>query len=203
MALPAFSADGNQVKTGPGRLLMAPVGTALPTVASTAGKFTHSFDAAWKLLGYTDEGMEVSFGKDVDPVEVAESYYRLRTVTTMMSATVGVSLASINKSNLQFALSGGTWAVSGSAGTTVSKFSPPKPGSEVRHMLAWIGQDDDEMYVFYQVFQAGEVTQARRKGADKASLAGLSFEAEVPSSTVSTDVWNYWAAGEWIVDPSA
>lgn len=203
MALPAFYADGNQVKTGPGRLLLAPQGTALPTVASTAGKFSMTFDAAWKLAGYTDEGIEVTFGKDVDPVEVAESYYRIRTVTTAMTATVSVALASINKSNIQFALSGGTWNVTGTAGTTVSKFSPPKPGAEVRHMLAWLGEDDDELYIFYKVFQSGEVTQSRRKGAEKASLAGLTFEAEVPATGVSGDVWNYWAAGEWINDPTA
>lgn len=197
MALPTLVRDGDQVKTGPGLILLAPLTAAFPTLVAAGSIFTNGFPG-WTVAGYTEEGMTVKFGRDTEDVVVAEEDYPIRSVTTSMTGVAEVTLVNINEFNIKAALNGGNWTtVTGTGATQIKKYSPPTPGNEDRLMLVHIGQDSDEILVAYQVYQSGEVSISRKKGADKASLSGLQFNFERPETSVSADVWNYFYAGEW------
>jgi len=199
--LPTFVSTPEMVKTGPGFCLYAPLGSAVPTI--TTSQVSNSsfsgvtFDAAWLMMGYTDEGISIKFGKDTEAVEVAEELQEIRTITTKVNAEVGFNLASLNRDNLALALSGGTWTVTGAGTGQCAKFDPPKAGEEARFMFAWISAEKDEIFIAYQVFQGSEITWERKKGANKASLQGVGLKVEVPDTSVSTVPWNYYQAGTW------
>ncbi len=197
MAAPAITKNPTQVRTGPGKIFLAALGSTVPTWAVTGSVFSNSWDAAWTSVGYTDDGLTITLGRSVEDVEVAEEFYPIARKTTQMNGSATFSMAGVNLANLKFALNGGSWATTGTGATTMNKYSPPSPGSEVRCMLAWIGDAADEVFIAYQVYQSGELSWARQKGAAKASLSGLTFDFEVPSTGVSADVWNYYTAGTW------
>lgn len=214
MALPTQYRNPTQVKTGPGIILLAPevtgAGTGSPVVSAivtalkgavAGGKFTYGFPGFYPV-GYTDDGLTLTLGSEAEDVEVAEEYYPIRKISTKKTGQVEFSMSGINQFNLQAALNGGTWSTTGSGDTQVSVFKPAKPGEEIRHTLVHIGADGDEVLVAYKVLQTAELSLARKKGAEKASLAGATFEMEVPSATVTDDVWNYVTAGTWSNSPT-
>lgn len=201
MALPTLRKNPSQVKTGPGTIWLAPIGTTIPTWTVAASKFTNVFPAGWVSPGYTEEGLTLTFGRETGDVPVAEEFYPIRKVTTSVNGSAAFTMAGLSENNLAFALNGGTWTVvSGTTATTLKKYAPPAPGAETRCMLAHISADSDEIFIAYQTYQTGEITRAFQKGSSKASLSGLSFQFEVPDTTVSSDVWNYFTAGTWTVD---
>lgn len=214
MALPTQYRNPTQVKTGPGIILLAPevtgAGSGSPLVSEivlalrsnvAAGKFTYGFPGFYPV-GYTDEGLTLTLGAESEDVEVAEEYYPLRKIQTKKTGQIEFAMSGINQFNLQAALNGGVWTVTGSGDTQVSVYSPPKPGEEVRHTLVHIGADGDEVLVAYKVLQTAELSMSRKKGAEKASLAGATFEMEVPAATVTAHVWNYVTAGTWADSPT-
>jgi hypothetical protein len=185
-----------QVKTGPGIIVMAPVGTAVPAMTVAGSVFTNGFPG-WRSIGYTDAGTTFAFGQEVAEVEVAEEAYPIRSAITKRTGKASLSMSGVNQRNLQLALNGGTWTESGSGATKVSKYSPPSGASADRVMFAWIGDDSDEILIAYKTLQVAEFTVARKKGSDKASLTGMEFMFERPDTSVSSDVWNYWYAGDF------
>lgn len=214
MALPTQYKNPDQVKTGPGLILFreeysvtgtgTPVVSALVTALKSAvatSKFTYGF-AGFYPVGYTDEGMTLTFGAETEDVEVAEEYYPIRKIPTKKTGQLEFAMAGINQLNLQRALNGGSWSTTGTGDTKVSVFSPPQPGSETRTTIVHIGADGDEVFIAYKCLQTSELSMARKKGAEKASLSGATFELEVPDATVSADVWNYLTAGTWADSPA-
>lgn len=177
---------------GPGILYLAPLGTAEPSNAVTAGKFSSAaFGGAWRAVGSTDSGSEFSDSIDTDQITVAESYYDVRVVTTGRTAMWKAELAEINISNLRAALNGGTSTVlSAAAGTEATRLAPPGVGGETRTMLGWQSEDDTVRLFGYQVLQVGELGLAFRKGADKATLS-CEFRFEKPAG----DPWSIILAG--------
>lgn len=197
MAAPAQTTNPTQVKTGPGQIMFAPLGTTLPTLVAASSKFNNAW-TGWVPIGYSDDGLTLKVSRSVDNVEVAESLETIRKVTTARNTTVTFSASGINEGNISLAFNGGTWTtVSGTGATQVRKYVPPALGSEVRIMLGFLSAEVDEAFIWYQCFQTAEATMARQKGAAKASLTGLSFDVEVPDPAVSTSPFAYWYAGTW------
>lgn len=159
---------------GPGVLHEAPLGTTAPNDVTTA------LDAAFKPIGYTAEGSEVSFEISSDPVEVAESFDPVFYKTTSRNGSVTFAMAELTIRNLTRAFNGGTVTATGTTPNKVFKYEPPEPGTEVRRILVWTSEDKQERWVFRQVFQGGSVQVSRRKGAEKATLP-VQFRMERPA----------------------
>lgn len=204
MAAPTLLKNPTQVKTGPGQIFVATPGTAVPTFAATASKFSNAW-AGWRQIGYTDEGMTFAVGRTVEDITVAEELEPIRKVTTGRTARVSFAASGVNENNIKIAMNGGTWedVGVGSGATLVRKYSPPELGEEVRCMLGFLSEDLDEAYVWYQVFQTAEATVTRGRGTAKASLTGLQFDVEVPDPAVSTVPWNWFTAGAAFSAPTA
>lgn len=191
MATPTISPG--QIKTGPGRLYYAPLGTAIPTVAAAASKLSTTW-TSWVDVGATEDGMKYTESVDTADVKVAESLYAVRTVTTGKSGRVAFTISHISDVNWKLAMNGGTITVTGSAATKLSAYVPPLMGSEVRVMLGFQSLDDEEIIVWPQVFNVGNVETARGTMETKAGLP-VEFNVELPDAAVLTTPYKRWTAG--------
>lgn len=156
---------------GPGTLYVAQVGSTAPTTVTAA------WAAAWKEIGYTAEGSEISIELTNDPVDVAEEVDPVLHINSGRNTTVSFAMAEITARNLTIAMNGGT--VTTNAGVT--KYEPPAPSAAQRYALGWQSEDGTERWVFYRTFQSGGVSIARRKGADKATIP-VTMTVEKPST---------------------
>lgn len=194
----AVPIDNAQIKTGPGKIYFAPIGSDLPAMTVTGGVFTDAWPVAWLEAGPTDSGIETGHSTDTDTIEVEESLYPVRVETTGKSDTVSFALVNDNPRTLKLALNGGTVVVTGTAGTTLTKYSPPLIGAETRVMIGWEANDSKTRVLFYQCFQQGSVSPARRKGANKV-VYEMEFAVELPAPAVSAVPWNRWDAGAGVI----
>ena len=95
---------GDVVVAGMQRILVAPVGTAMP--ASIAAPPS----AAWFDLGYTTEdGIAASFGKDTDDLMTSQSLDPVRKLVTGAPKTITASLRQVNSETLALAFGGGEY----------------------------------------------------------------------------------------------
>lgn len=196
MAAPTLDLDPTQVHyDGPGIILLAELGSTLPTHAVASSVFTNSWDAAWIPVGYTDDGIGFDFTTSTTDIESAEELEEIAKVETKRSVSVKFSMMQDNKFNLRVAMAGGTWTVvSGSGATQLSKYSPPILGGGKSFMLGWISTAANEVVIAYQVRQVGSLSMSRKKVGTKYVLA-CDFSVEKPSPSVSTDRWNKYVAG--------
>lgn len=194
----AVPIDNAQIRTGPGKIYFAPIGSDVPAMTVTGGVFTDAWPVAWLEAGPTDSGFESGHSTDTDTVEVEESLYPVRTETTGKSDTVSFSLVNDNPRTLKLALNGGTVTVTGTTGTTLTKYSPPLIGAEVRVMIGWESNDSKIRQVYYQCFQTGNVSPSRRKGNNKV-VYEMEFAVELPAPSVADVPWNRWDAGAGVV----
>jgi hypothetical protein len=169
------------VQTGPGRIRYAPLGTAIPTIVPVASKFTGVTWTNWLDAGSTDAGVTYTEGTETSEVRVAESKYPVRTVTTTKSSRVAFLANEVTDLIWKMAMNGGTIVVSGSAGTKMSEYTPPLADAEVRLMLSFQSNLDDEIIVWPQVFQVGSVEYQRGNFETKAGLS-MDWNAEIPAS---------------------
>ena len=179
MAAPTV--DGTKLLTGPGILYWASLGTAEPTHTAAGSKFTDAWPVGWSALGNTDGGHTFTDAVTTGDVDVEESYYAVKILTTGRTASWKVNLAEINMSNLKKALNGGTLTTSGSGATLISSLTPPTIGSEVRAQVGWQSDDDTVRFIGYQAFQVGSIDVTFKKGTDKA-LIPVEFRLEQPTS---------------------
>lgn len=189
--MPAVDVPIDAIATGPGYLYWAPLGSTLPTHTVAGSVFTDVWPGAWELFGATDEGSEWSYGVDTDVIEVAEQLDPVAVVPTGRTISMNFALAQVNMTNLKRLTNGGTITVTGSGATQLNAFTPPELGSEVRCMIGWESTDGTERLIGYQCFQSGEITPARRKGAEKATLSA-EFTFEKPAGSPP---FGYWTAG--------
>lgn len=177
--------DAKMLSLGPGVLRWAPLGTAEPTNTITGtgatAKITGAWPAAWKEIGYTEDGSEFSYEISTDPVEVAQVLEPLFYRTTGRSGSVSFEMSENTVLNLVLAFNGGTVTNPTPGATSLWTYEPPDPGNEVRVMLGFESEDRQERWVFRQVFQGGTVSVARRKGADKATVP-VEFMIEKPAT---------------------
>lgn len=179
------------IKTGPGVLYYAPLGSTIPTPTVTASKISASW-TSWVQVGATDSGMTYTENIDTESIKVAESAYPIRVVTTAKTGSIKTQLAQITDSNWKLACNGGTLTTTGATTTKLNSYVPPLVGSEVRVMLGWVSLDDDEMIVWPQVFNTGSLEITRGKLADMATIP-LEFSVEI--STVQATPYTRWTSG--------
>lgn len=169
------------VLTDPGYLFWAPLLTAEPTNTVVGSKFTDAWAVAWISLGATDDGAEFSYSTKVEPITVAEFFDPIKYATVERSGSIGFSLADYTMANLKRVMNGGTTVVTGSAGTTMTKYEPPAPGAEVRCMIGWESLDSTVRLICRQTLNGSEIKLAFKKAPDKATIPA-EFQFEVPAS---------------------
>lgn len=179
------------IKTGPGVLYYAPLGTTIPTPSVTASKLSATW-TSWVQVGATDAGMTYTENIDTESIKVAESQYPIRVVTTAKTGTVKTALAQITDANWKLATNGGTLTSTGATTTKMNAFVPPLVGSEVRVMLGWVSLDDDEIIVWPQVFNTGSLEITRGKLSDMATIP-LEFSVEI--SSIQATPYTRWTSG--------
>jgi hypothetical protein len=183
------------VLTDPGMLWMAPLGTADPTNTVAGSVFTDDPAVAWVPLGATTEGSSFKYATTVEAINVAEFFDPIKYATTERAGSIAFNLANYTLSNYQRALNGGVaalTALSGTGATSLFKFEPPDPGTEVRSMILWESTDHTLRLLLRQCIQGGEVESAFKKAPDIAAIP-CTFNMEMPVG--SSKPFTFWAAG--------
>lgn len=168
------------IQSGPGRIYYAPLGTAIPAITAAASKITATW-TSWVQVGATDAGLTYTEAAETADINVAESLYPIRTVTTSKSSRVAFTLNEISDLNWALAMNGGTNVSSGAGVTKLTTYTPPLVGAEVRVMLAFVDNLDTEALVWPQVFNVGTVEYVRGTYETKAGLS-CEFNAEIPAT---------------------
>ena len=190
----ALSTAVPNILKDPGYLMIAPLGSTLPTGTVVGGVFTDSWDAAWLSLGATEEGSTFTYGTTVEAIEVAEFFDPIAYSTTGRAGSIAFALADFTLTNFRRAVNGGVAAIaatSGTGDTTLGELEPPDPGDEVRCMIGWESLDNTVRLVAHQCIQGGEIAPAFQKAPSKAVIA-CTFQMEVPASGKP---WKMWSAG--------
>lgn len=174
----------------PGFLFHAPIGSSVPTNTVAGSVFTDSWPVAWVNLGATEEGGTFSYETTVEAIRVAELFDPISYATTERTGNIAFALADVTLANLKKVLNGGTLTVvSGTGATTLSSYTPPAPGAEVRCMIGWESLDATTRLVAYQCFAGGAMTSAFRRAPEFAALPAT-FSFEKPTSTESFIVYS-------------
>jgi hypothetical protein len=191
--VPTATIAPTQIKTGPGRIYYAPLGTTIPTFTAASSLVSGTW-TTWVEVGATDEGLTFSESTDTEDVRVAESLYAIKTVTTGKTAAVSFAMSHISDLNWKLASNGGTPVITGTGATKLSVYVPPLVGAEVRVMLGFHSLDGDEVIVWPQVFNTGGFETARSGFASKHVLP-VTFSVELPDPAVLTTPYKRWVAG--------
>lgn len=176
------------VLTDPGFLFWAPLGTAAPTMTVVGSKFTDAWPVGWINLGGTQEGTTFSYGTSFDGIEVAEFLLPIKQVTTGAEGSVSFNLADFTAANLKRVFNGGALTVTGTTTTTLTKFTPPIAGAEVRAQIGWESLDGTVRWIVYQGVNGGTIEITSGRGTDYATLP-VEISMEVPTSGVPFEIW--------------
>jgi hypothetical protein len=176
----------------PGFLFWAPLGSAEPTHAATASKFSDVWPVAWLQLGATAEGSTFSYETSVEPITVAELFDPVKYSTTGRTGSLSFALAEWSLTNMKRALNGGTITTTGTGATSVNSYVLPTPGQEVRAMLGWESSDATVRVIVYQALSSGTIETAFQKAPDFARIP-FTFNMEIPSG--STQPFKLLTAG--------
>lgn len=191
MAAPTI--QPSQIKTGPGLILYALLGTTIPTFTVTSSKVQATW-TNWVEVGATDAGLTYSESTDTSPIKVAESPYSIRTNVTDKSGTVAFNMSHVSDLNWQLAANGGNITITGTGATKMSVYLPPLIGAERRVMLGFKSLDDDEVIVWPQVFNTGGF-ETERGALDSKHGLPVSFSVEMPDAAVMTTPYKRVVAG--------
>jgi hypothetical protein len=162
------------VRVGPGRLYIAPLGTDEPT------DLTADWHASWVAIGYTEEGSNFVFDNTFEDVVVAEELEPVRILQTARNININFQVAELTAANMQHAFNGGDVSTAGGVVT----FTPPPAGEFTEAMIGWEADDGLERWVFRQVIQVGSVDIPRRRAPDKSHIP-MSFRAMKPPEVES------------------
>lgn len=163
-----MSAGGTteNVTLGPGRVWIAPVGTAAPTSASAA------LDVAWWALGYTEEGTTIDIEYTSEAIEVAEELDPIDYVNTARAVTLNLQAAEVTRRRLAVTLSLGAEEPDGAQVLDL----PDGAATQVGVAIVWdseetaAGNDQNKRWYIPKVLPAGTVSIARQKAPNKALL---------------------------------
>lgn len=163
------------IRTGPGVLLASPYGTALPATLAAAVTL-HTTPGAWRHVGATVDGSELTYSATSDGVTVAERLKPVKQVITGVAMSYTFTMSELSPMNLALATNADpqTAIITGTADTT---FVWPKSGGVARVSLLWLADDALEALVIAKAFASGDITIPRRKGVDQASV-GVTFTVE-------------------------
>lgn len=164
----------NFVQYGPGWLYQAPEGTTEPTDLTTA------LNAAWKKVGYTDNGHTFTRTPSYEGIQVAESLLDIAKVATGMDETLEFAYAEMLAANLQIAMNGATVTPSGTGATSIDKVEPLAFGAtETRTAFLWEAADASARWIYRRCLQTGAMAISRQRGAAKATIPAT-FTLEPP-----------------------
>jgi len=102
----------SEVIVGPARLLIAPIGSTIPTLTSA----TVVWDAAWKECGYTDAGTDFSYAPSVKDIDVDEEASPVKKLLDKEKANITAKLAQATLDNLHAAISASKLSTAAAAG---------------------------------------------------------------------------------------
>jgi hypothetical protein len=90
------------VLVGSARLLVAPIGTALPTLDGTVDPVT--FAAAWKEVGYTDGGCTLAYQAGIKDITVDEEMAPVKKILDTEKGSITCVLAESTLTNMDNAI---------------------------------------------------------------------------------------------------
>lgn len=156
----------------------------MPTNTVAGSVFTDAWSVSWINLGATADGSSFSYETSAEPIRVAELLDPVRYKTTERSGNISFALADITLANLKRVLNGGTLTVvSGTGATTLSSFTPPDPGDEVRCMIGWESLDATMRLVCHQCFQGGNLDMGfKSTSSTDYTTISATFNFEVPDA---------------------
>jgi hypothetical protein len=96
-----------EVLVGSARLLVAPLGTTLPTLDGTVDPVV--WDAAFKEVGYTEDGVTMAYNPTVKDIMVDEVMAPIRKLNDGEKCTIGAKLAQSTLENIGRGISASTW----------------------------------------------------------------------------------------------
>lgn len=167
----------SNVDLGPGRLYVAPLGTAEPTSCSAA------LPSAWSPIGYTEEGSALSWEFTSEGIEVAEEYEPILFEQTRFVTKLMFNMAESTRRNLALALGLGVQP------NNSAIISPPAPGQVVPVMFVWDSEEvpaaTNRRLIVRRATPSSSTELARRKAPAK-TLIPVSFDLARPSESLAS-----------------
>jgi len=169
---PTATKSTDEVDIDVGTLYVAPLGTAEPTSATSV------LDAAWREVGYTEDGSKFSSQLTTAEVEVAELLDPVSVQSTKRVSKLTFTMAQMSRRNLLLALNQGA---DGANNTTTVE--PVELASEVRVMLLWESAQsgaDQRRILGRRGYNTGSFEIANAKSPQKRLMA-VEFTLEKPT----------------------
>lgn len=167
------------VSTGPGVLLLAPYGTALPA------DFDEVLPAGYTEVGFTTSGHEFTFSTEKQEIKVAERLRPIRYQAGSTSATWVFTMAQYSPENIALAVPGAT--VETTPGGSV-KVTLPKTAGLDRYTLIHKSESGKVVHVLVKCMLS--MTGASTFGAvDSADVAGIQVEAAIEENSAGDDAY--------------
>lgn len=164
--MPTFTVPKTPLAKGPGTLLWATPGTALPDYTVASSVYSVNAWTGWQLWGITKDGSEWGYDLDTDPIKCAEYVDDIDQVTTGRVVTVKFEIMIVTATIEDRALNRPGKSTTGSGTTLNTTVFPPDLGNELYCMIGWQSTDDTERIVAENAFQIGSLKTSRKKGAD-------------------------------------
>lgn len=157
------------VIAGPGKLYVAALGTTEPADATTA------LAAAFKEIGYTEDGNEFSYEVTREDVYVAETITPIRSYSTKVSAKIKFVMAEASSNNLAIALNKFS-----ATHVATAAIEPPSSATEVRVMMV-LDTDAGARWIFRKAVSVGSVMVPHKKAPNKTAIS-VEFTLEDPGA---------------------
>lgn len=153
------------VLVGPARLLVAPIGSTLPTLDGTTNPVT--WDAAFKEVGYTDDGVTLVYNPTIKDIMVDEEMAPVKKILEAEKCSVQVKLAEATLQNLARCISASTYAAS-AADSTHAQLASIKAGSGsiTEVIIAFEGLNQaglQRIFIGYRAIPQGNVSAQMRR----------------------------------------
>jgi hypothetical protein len=171
-----------EVSTGPGVLLIAPYGTALPDELSD---YPATLDPDFVEVGFTTSGHEFVFSSEKQEIKVAERLRPIRYQAGSTSATWTFTMAQYSPSNIALAIPGAT--VTTTVGGAI-KVTLPKTAGTNRYSLVHVSESGLVMHVLAKCLlsMTGSSTFG---GVDSADPTGITVEASIEENSSGDDAY--------------
>ncbi len=152
------------VKLGPGRLWVAPLGTDEPVSATAA------LGNEWWAIGYTEAGTELTWNITSDDIIVAEEFDPIDVANTARNIQIAVEMAERTKKRLVLVHGGG--AEGADDGTP---FDLPSAESPTGVMMLWESDKDtvtatNRRRLFRNVKPTGTITEPQNRAPQKQTI---------------------------------
>jgi hypothetical protein len=111
--------DATQVLVGPALIYVAPLGSALP-ILDAHGEFPVVWPAAWRAVGYTDAGVDMTYTPTVVEINVDEETAPVSDVLSKEKFEVSAALSEATLLNLNAAISASAFVNNSGPGSDIT-----------------------------------------------------------------------------------